>query len=727
MSIQPAWNLDTTSTSTIQVAKGILHAATTDNVQPLCIMACEQFGNTLAISPHTLRKIEHSVLPTPQSAVLAFLKGSVGYSKNDCVSYLGKSQAGVQFLALASTLITSTDKFEAATSLHAMLVGTASDKTLVPTVRQVKDLLNSIEPRCHHSGFTDEVIGWHLLLARHPALQGYLIENEPCIPNGQGLANMVDALRQLSRIGAADVTKLSVRTWESAAWTIAFIKWSLGYPPTITIGKANMSLLESPDSRATVNICEGGKDHQDFSVTIYSSIRGPSELVTEDWDVPAVGLISLENYGQLLLDKCCSRPYIEKQALEEAIPYSLDKMMRSISDRHFPEQYNGAYSSAASQRHDQLLGRQMALKNVPSALRPVKWQRVSPFRSRGAVAAIYRHLFQEELCFSSAEDETDICSLPQVAFTIGDCCCSKCGVVGGSLVQDGCKKECFFDTLLQITIDVLALSLYDCPGLLQVSSQAVSRTPASSFLYYNGYEGDIWPDLTDLEYFDLLNRALQLTGHDAGEDWIMSSFKGQAVWLSIYESQLCCRGGYLSLSWHPGLISHDGDYFDGVKDDYKPRGFRTSVVTPSPPHTRVRRPCNLFQNLKLEWDVFKTEGSLRVRLSVRDGPKTYHLSHMNRRLLDVFWDTVLVEHCGHAPTTELVTSHPGIKITWPVDAEPPDTEVNAVPVDGDDGLRFLALLSLKSAGVWRVVFRDGACLNCCLEVCKDVGSSMMIL
>lgn len=56
-------------------------AATSDNVQVLAIIACERFGNTLAICPETCHKIETVVLPTPQPAPVAFLRGVVGFQQ----------------------------------------------------------------------------------------------------------------------------------------------------------------------------------------------------------------------------------------------------------------------------------------------------------------------------------------------------------------------------------------------------------------------------------------------------------------------------------------------------------------------------------------------------------------------------------------------------------------------------------------------------------------------
>jgi len=70
MSVQPIqaqWSLDATSTSVYSVARGVLQAATSDNVQPLAIIACERFGNTIAMSQEACRKMEVSVLPTPKA------------------------------------------------------------------------------------------------------------------------------------------------------------------------------------------------------------------------------------------------------------------------------------------------------------------------------------------------------------------------------------------------------------------------------------------------------------------------------------------------------------------------------------------------------------------------------------------------------------------------------------------------------------------------------------
>lgn len=139
MALQAQWSLDATSNSVFSISRGLLQAATSDNVQPLAILACVKFGGTIAMCQETCRKIEGSVLPTPPPAFVHFIQGTVGYSRDDCATHLGKSMAGVQFLGLAAALVTTMGEFEAANALLLMMRGSAADKTLLPTTKQLRD------------------------------------------------------------------------------------------------------------------------------------------------------------------------------------------------------------------------------------------------------------------------------------------------------------------------------------------------------------------------------------------------------------------------------------------------------------------------------------------------------------------------------------------------------------------------------------------------------------
>ena len=211
--LQLQWDLSQSVGSTLALTQGIIRAATTDNVQPLALLACERFGATLAICQATCRNIEFEVIKvqTPSKRVLKFLGATIGFSGDDSTSQLVRSQAGVQFIGLVAALVPSLSLYEAAAALAMMLKDSAFDGTFLPPVSHLRDLLGSLEHRCARLGFSDQVVGWQRLLDKtsgksareYPALAGIEVPNIYCV------AKLVDAFRQLSRIG--DVSSITVR------------------------------------------------------------------------------------------------------------------------------------------------------------------------------------------------------------------------------------------------------------------------------------------------------------------------------------------------------------------------------------------------------------------------------------------------------------------------------------------------------------------------------------
>jgi hypothetical protein len=95
--IAPQWELTQTTSGVVQIAKGFMIAATADNVQVQALLACESFGNTLAISRHVAEKFDRIVFRQSRSSTLDFLKATVGYAKGNSLRMLGKSRAGINF------------------------------------------------------------------------------------------------------------------------------------------------------------------------------------------------------------------------------------------------------------------------------------------------------------------------------------------------------------------------------------------------------------------------------------------------------------------------------------------------------------------------------------------------------------------------------------------------------------------------------------------------------
>jgi hypothetical protein len=314
--VQAQWSLDSTTHSALSVARGVVVAATNDNVQILAIVACERFGNTLAICPDTCHKVEAVILPTPQPAPLAFLRGVVGFSSNDCASQLGKSAAGVRFLGLASALITTLDPFVAANGLDMMLRKSTTDLTLIPTVRQLKDLLKSLQSRSYKCGFADDIVGWRTLLynealsrlsvprTSHLTKHGKRSAADSLLdeaPSSEMIDRLTDTFRQLCRIGDSMATKATIKVRSAAPWIIAFTKWSLGIPPSIYIEDFGL-LLEQRHSQVDLIIALKAYDNAEpFEITIQHGLLNLRDLTaptsSESWQ----GMVSAESYGTWLL------------------------------------------------------------------------------------------------------------------------------------------------------------------------------------------------------------------------------------------------------------------------------------------------------------------------------------------------------------------------------------------------------------------------------------------
>src|SRR5271170_3617499 len=118
--------------------------------------------------PETCKKIANLVGRARMPVAVAFLLATIGYSVGDCASQLLGSLAGIQFLALAATLVTTVGPYDGGNALETMLKSSAADKTLLPSARHLKDLLASLEHRCVLSGFADTVIGWQIFLSIRP-------------------------------------------------------------------------------------------------------------------------------------------------------------------------------------------------------------------------------------------------------------------------------------------------------------------------------------------------------------------------------------------------------------------------------------------------------------------------------------------------------------------------------------------------------------------------------
>jgi hypothetical protein len=244
-SLSLQWSLDNTSLNALSIGRGIVQAMTSDNIQPIALLACEKFGTTLPVCIETSLKIEQ-LARRSHSSTANFLKAQIGYSVGDAASYLSQSDGGVRFLCLAATLYTIDEGLVRAQLLDKLLRSTVQSFEMFPTLMQLNDLLRALETKLTVSSFANEVIGWALmkefsiyhgdvLKRENKDVVGGLGREEVVIPANPEIQRLVAALRDCFRIGPeCNVHILSSRCF--AAWTIAFVKWFTGSPPCLNFG-----------------------------------------------------------------------------------------------------------------------------------------------------------------------------------------------------------------------------------------------------------------------------------------------------------------------------------------------------------------------------------------------------------------------------------------------------------------------------------------------------------
>jgi hypothetical protein len=722
---QLQWELSRSLDSSLSVARGVIQASTSDNVQTLALLACERFGATLAICPETCRKVEAQIirLQTPTSAVVSFLSAVVGYSKDDCASQLARSLAGVQFIALATVLLTIGSPYHAGEALAHMLRISAADKTLLPPARHLKDLLASIEHKCVPLKFPDMVSGWSKILldsAQTTPEDRTFWKADYFVPNSEGIAGLVDAFRQLSRVGNA--TSITLKTAGCTAWVAAFTQWCLGVPPS-TYQDNGRAILVQPKSDVTIIAIKDTKGCSSLEITIHRSMGNPSDLITADLSGKAwSGLISIEAYGQLLLRQFDFDFGTAHRAVTQSLPYAMKQIVTML-------------------RLSELKG------GIDRSVEPGKWHHMPEEAARLAAYPFPHDVAMSNILFrmlgiSDAPVSNKlpplveglmVTDLPLIRLYLEgvrrSCICETCYSTG--LMFKACKIVEFMVMLSDFAAVVLLLSLFESPEALLVYNV---KRPTSNLSYeIRQILTTGKPSVVPLKY--VLQAALSVVGHDVADDltqdvWVLSCYKGQAVYPKLFETYLIQDSGYLTLSWAPGLMRYDGEVYSkaigdrgaGQTLDYRrPNDMATKAVT----HF-----INLVPDQRLVWRVTREDGFLRINVGIEVDGTWISMIHSPMTMLINLSFALVTRSCPHSADEPLKTPEKWCQYAEPsqpfessVHVKDP-TFVNVVAAEGNDGLRMYALGICNNT--FPSVIRDGTCIACCLEICRIAGYPAII-
>ncbi|KAF7505508.1 hypothetical protein GJ744_000755 [Endocarpon pusillum] len=712
------------STMPDRVAKGIFRAATSDN--------------------ETCRKIESTVIPTPQPATIQFLRAAVGYSTNDCTTQFGRSLAGVQFLGLASAMNTM-DTHTAATALQAMLLSSAADKTLLATTKQLKDLLASLEDRCGQSGFTNTIVGWHLFLKGMPRTQWHRLNNGHGYPSPLGIEGLVNAFRQLCRLGQTSVQRVTIRCFHSSPWVIAFTKWCLGITPSIFLENGG-TLLEQPESNVIVIIsCENLDDISLFEVSIQHKIAGPAELLVSEQHLPDPwhGLLSISSYADWMfhtldLDDEAMR------ALRQALPYAITEASKTLRF----STYNKTFRDPTSR----YIGR-----NQLRHLSPIPFPTDSILSK--TLSAILYNSSDQAVKMGYLEDGLLVKDLPIVKLHLESlektCGCSLPACSNMKEYRDfqstlPCQKNEFFRMMAFVVAQILALSLYQFPKSLMLDVHSVRRRGTPQNLFLATIFGIITTGICDSREYEacsiwtLLDWTLSLVGHNVddfnSDNWIMSCFKGQAVYPLFYDTQTVDKSGYLALVWLPGQIRYGGETYTSVRasnPSYLPGRLHSDHDSITACKDPVTRPRNLAPDIKLLWHVEAGDGFLAVSVGLQSSGKGHlPIARSPFIALATLAASYIMESCVHDSHAELDAADKFCSYSGPIKpiplqdkgSDPNISRIGVVAVDGAKDLQFFTLCYRNEWGVEiPMVIRIDACLKCCLNICRRSDSSILVL
>ena len=591
------WAISDTANKSITIARGLLEAATSDDISAAALLACGSFGSLLPVSPETRLKVEQLARRNHTSHVLNFVKAQVGYKKDDSVEQLSRSDSGIRFLCLVATLCTL-DHYEAADRLDAMLQATQQDLQIRPTIKQLQVMLNSMRTKMVLSDFATSVAGFEMILrASLEGLGNSFQIGIAQVPTRESLQDLIIAMNRLGRISDEDsVDSIDVRLSSChAPWTCAFIKWLLGVPPLIRIAQGKTLLHQdptsvtititpqSPESRPSKRTADG---RPKLEVIPVEKIRGLRDIIFLDpanerrsaWQGLVCAKTWFDYQFSVLFDKF---PQLKKEGkLRNALGQGLYFIVARLPERLvFCEDICG-FKSAMSAVDG----------TVEDCFHPASPKAFlnAQVRIRIAKELIEDHigLVQEDL------DDTGTL-LPQNLAGLLGAGCRQCknptnDIIAGQLP---CRVHELLEGISELGSMLLTISLFgphsDAFPMLNAGLM-FDTTPFHHRLYplrrKHAISGTTFPRLIMMGWQALMHgqcaflscpsiavfkHAAKMMGHQKiWESTIVSSLYGQVLLPAFFEAPDFLREGFLQMSAFPGKLQKDNMQFDFLLDSW---------------------------------------------------------------------------------------------------------------------------------------------------------------
>ncbi|KAI0532579.1 hypothetical protein GGR58DRAFT_517599 [Xylaria digitata] len=725
------WSLDQTSDHLIDIWRGYLRAATSDNVQALALVACERFGTVVAMSPESCHKVFLLCDRSQESMTLGFIKAAIGYSKNDSAYHLARSDAGQRFLGLAASLGTL-GAWHAALVLHKLILSTAKSRADVPTSQHLKQLMLVLDDRLARARFCDSVIGWATIIAAEVATIGKDDEQPAQLdsevqglvsPPVDAVAGLTEALSRIARIGEESGTRVRIHTTAGqAAWFVAFVKWCMGEPPRIVLNQSRAFNDESV-SPVTVEIVKSTGRSQYIHIETYNYADELQELVKA---VPSLdrirGMVPIGTFGQAMMRQRFGSPndprYLAcEQALLPACNFVRQNMrvrkgaagldnMRAQSQLPNSNANIGQVFPTAEKIKRTIREYQRLEDNTPVADPPMdQGPRVEDVPAVGQLRASLRYTCPCRLCQGTSQAVREPCLFDKFLLEVSRCVAEIMALSllnpvdpEGVMVYFGCETGGEF---MRVVHNLLRRA--------GPSQDTISICTAS----------------------DILQHATKLLGHEKLDIgfWVMSSYHDQTLYPRLLSTQRVQQDDILSIDCVPGQVMWGTDrysvvevsamyrYFD-FSDDSDDNDDEARVRPGSRSHGSQAAansslevsPENSFPDYRVKWEISFNDNKVGVSVSV---PKFTTSSGRNpRTFLDSAAESLFV-NCIHDPASKFLPEHARILEALPSDPRFPScndgASVRVVQCANNEPMRFYCLTSGVPA-----VIRMEACLECCV-------------
>ncbi|KAK5301822.1 hypothetical protein LTR46_009656 [Exophiala xenobiotica] len=560
------WAISDTANTTVTIARGLLEAATSDDISPVALLACASFGSLLPVSPETRLKIEQLARRNHTSHVLNFIKAQIGYRKDDSVEQLSRSDSGIRFICLVATLCTL-DRYDAADRLDSLLQATQQGFQIRPTIRQLQVMLDSMKTKLIMSDFATSVAGFEMFLraslAGSPSRMRIAL-----IPTKKSLQDLVMAMNQLGRIAEED----SIETVENCTGQ--------------NFVATGQCLYHSDHSIAGLKLDQENRRSQSkLEVVPVQTIRSLREIIflhpgTSEPELEWQGLVSVQVWFDyqfsILFDKI---PQLRKEGkLRNALGQALYFIVTTLPERLvFCENLDAFESTMLHRRGDV---EDMFHPTAPKA-----------FLNLDVRLRIAKELVKGHVTLVQEDNDENGTMLPH---NLGKALKSGCGVCQKQTILEDrgggpCKVHQLLEGIGELGSMLLTLSLFgphpEAFPMLRAASQLddmaihyrlypLPQKKTMSSASFSNLITTGWQALMHGQYAYLSCRPITIFQHAAkmmghlriSESTIISSLYGQVLFPAFFEARDFLREGCLQMSVFPGKLQKDGLQFDFLVD-----------------------------------------------------------------------------------------------------------------------------------------------------------------